>query len=727
MAEDPEPRQAPRAQDTDRVEVAAYAHEALAAGDYRAAIRYYRSLAHTEPPAAWAKGLEQAYRGRALELEAKGMPQEALAIWESRRWRCPGTLPTPEQIRLQLRLDAVEAALAGYHELLTAEAQAALREVRPWLAARCLADPALLTAFATDDPVRSHGEHAQAALTAYCTGASEQAWAHLRRIPYRSPYRDLAILLKALLVQRQDPAVTMRLLARIDPTSPFARLAAAARLALQPEGDFVQALRTADEPSQRFAMALRGWPKARAELWRQLFGTDEEEDTPVEAQLNLLLEGSQQLDERWRRQQLIRYAYSYLQEPVDRALEAQLSEPERALLAAWQTERSHPEVPEAVHNAWQQVIESLRAPGEPSPGSRDALRIAIIQRHLASTLQQLAPEQDAAIERALADSVALDPGYRPGHRMLIAHYRRQGRLEQASLAAERALARWPASPELLQEALETALATSALETAAAYAQRLLSQDPLNRRARTALHGAFLAHARHHAATGAIEEATRRLDDAVRWADSPRAQAQVELTRDTLAVSQTRGSQQVRALAERHGGGLTGSLAVAMEAERLGLGAQRLLEQGRLPQPAQDPRQDLLHLCTALQEIADDEPDERLGRALTPLRRGLKRMIRLRTLGVEDYAAICEALRAVHEHPLREAFAREASRHRLEDPRFIFHALEARHAPGSGRRPSSRELDQLQRAFRRARAMDDKRTAHRLGALIKRLVPEPGGS
>ncbi|MFP4130403.1 MAG: hypothetical protein ACLFSJ_06655, partial [Halorhodospira sp.] len=125
------------------------------------------------------------------------------------------------------------------------------------------------------------------------------------------------------------------------------------------------------------------------------------------------------------------------------------------------------------------------------------------------------------------------------------------------------------------------------------------------------------------------------------------------------------------------------------------------------------------------EQAAGEPPERLQRALAPLRRPLKRAAGLGGLTLADYASACEALRAVAEHRLREAFAREALRRRLEAPLFILHTLEARHPPGGEGRPTRRELDQLQRAFRGAQAADDKRTAHRLGTLLKRLVPAAG--
>ena len=709
--------------DTERGTAAPAAQEALAAGRYREAIRHYRALAQAEPADRWAEGLAQAYRGRALELEAKGMPREALAIWGNRWRRCPGALPDPEEIRLLLALDELGAALAAYRELAAA-APGQAAEVQPRLAARYLTAPEAFTELPSDDPVRSHGERAHAALTAYCAGEPRAAAEPLRAIPFRSPYRDFATLLKALLAYPEDPGHSERLLAGIDEASPFARAAAAARLALLPEAELVEALGAVDEPERRFATALRGWSAERYNLWAQLY-RHSDEATALEARLSVLLERRAELGDRWHRQQLIRYAYHHLPEPLTGELKARLTAADRALLAAWQAERDRPDDPEAALRAWQRAIAALRAAGEPAAGSPQARRIAVIQRYLATAL----PLEHAGLaheaEAALAESVALDPDYVPGHQLLSHHRRRQGQPQQAREAAEAALARWPQAPELLQEALEAAVEGQALEAAAGYAQRLLEHDPLNRQARTALYDALLARARSCAAAGEREAAHRALDEAAGWSGSGAGSEQIELARAVIDASHGAETQALRQAAQRHGDGLAGAFAVALEAERLGAGAEALLGQARLlPARARPGRADLLALCSALEQAAG-EPPERLQRALAPLRRPLKRAAGLGELTLADYASACEALRAVAEHRLREAFAREALRRRLEAPLFILHALEARHPPEGEGRPTRRELDQLQRAFRSAQAADDKRTAHRLGTLLKRLVPAAG--
>ncbi|WP_144446057.1 hypothetical protein [Halorhodospira halophila] len=696
-----------------------YARQALADGRYREAIKHFRTLAQTEPEVVWAEGLADAYRGRALELTAKGMPREALAIWENREWRCPGALPEPEQISLLLELGEIDTAQSAYARLREAGACEALSRARPHLAAYALVHPDSLRTLDPEDPVRADGETAQAALAAYCAGEDETAAGYLRAIPYRSPYRDWVTVLKALMSDPGQERAVERLLAGMDENSPFAPLADAVRLARLAEPELLPALTTVSEPVRRFATALRGWSAQRYRLWRELFSPEapEQATDPV----TVLADWREDLGEDWSRQQRLRYA---LHHPAVHAPE-DADEFERALLQAWRTEAFHADDPGAILAAWQGVIEALRGAAEPTPGDRAALRIAAIQRHLVSDLHLLDTPLAAEAENALAESVALDPDHLPGHRLLIQRHRECGRPIQARRAMDQALARWPEDLGLLQEALEIALDGEDFEGAAVYAGRLLERDPINRRARAVLHEALLTRARSACTEDDPEAARAALDQADAWAESAPARAQLERLRAVVDASHGNGAEarRLRDRATAEGDTLGSALALAVEAERAGQPAETVLTRSGLTPPKRIERPALLELAQRMHEVAattDDVPE----RALAPFAPTLRRAVRIKTLSLDDYAAVCEALRAVGQDELRDRFAREALRHRLEDPLFTVHSLEARYRQDGGGRPTSRELDQLRRAFRQARRDDDKRTAHRAGELIKRLVPHP---
>ena len=64
------------------------AKQALEAGNYRAAVEYYKALLKQEPRKEWVDGLAESYAGRADELAAKRMFAEALVVWRNRSQAC---------------------------------------------------------------------------------------------------------------------------------------------------------------------------------------------------------------------------------------------------------------------------------------------------------------------------------------------------------------------------------------------------------------------------------------------------------------------------------------------------------------------------------------------------------------------------------------------------------------------------------------------------------------
>lgn len=83
-------------------------------------------------------------------------------------------------------------------------------------------ETAIMEHLAPDDPVVAHGEAAQAALAAYCSGDDETLEQALTAIPFRSPYRDGVHILKALQRLPDQPAQAAVLLARVPAESAFA-------------------------------------------------------------------------------------------------------------------------------------------------------------------------------------------------------------------------------------------------------------------------------------------------------------------------------------------------------------------------------------------------------------------------------------------------------------------------------------------------------------------------
>ena len=295
---------APKSPEQSAPTLLAAAQEHAAASRWREATAAYKNLLKIEDHPHWRLELAAAYAGRARELASKGMPKEALTLWENRALVAPELPLDPDYFALLLRLGQVKAVL-DLHARTGARLDAAtLTVLRSHLAALHLAgEPAVAAGLPADDPIRGHGPAAAAALDAYCRGDDEALREALAAIPFRSPYRDLAQVLKALQRAPAAPGEATALLARVADDSGFAPLRRACALALGPPETLAAHLASAGEHTRRFALTLAGWGDERQALWEE---TRKVTGPGPQALLRLLQRRRALLGEDWARRQALR-------------------------------------------------------------------------------------------------------------------------------------------------------------------------------------------------------------------------------------------------------------------------------------------------------------------------------------------------------------------------------------------------------------------------------------
>ncbi len=713
----PKPRPASKPTAATPAPSPAGAQAELAAGQFRKAIDTFKALSRIEPPAVWQAGLAAAYRGRALELEAKGMGKEALTIWENRAQACPGLAPDPRHLALLLRLGRVAPALEAYRHLVAAGESPALNETRARFAAHLLVEdlPAILTQdpdFAADPLVRDTPA-ARAALAAYCAGDDAQVADQLKAIPFRSPYRDLATLLKVLTGPGEERATRDKLLERVSADSPFASLARAIRMAQLPDEDLYPALGEVSEAARDFVMTLRGWPERRRQIWRELRRLGDHPN--ISQWLTLLRRYRALLGEPWLRHRLRALVMAEFPRKVPAPVLGELGPLDTATGMALIGEKHSP--PGTTHRLWMDVIDTLCPEDRaPAPGSPDALRLALIHRRLGRELDRIKGPRRNKVEQGLLASLDLDPDHLPGYLHLIGQYRKTRRLQHARPIMDQALRRWPEDPEVLNEALDLALASDAFKKAAGLAKRILDRDPINRRARQSLFTAHLAHARKQINKSRFDLAHKELEQATGWAEGAASLARVELLRGIMAwLHGTLDQAAMRQACATLGGGLTGRLALALEADQLRFSPQTLLKAaGLLPLPPPD-RDDLLAYCRLLRAQMEQE-GFKPRTAWEPFQASLRKAAGL-PLEMGDFETVCETLRLVGLTQLRLDFAKAALKRWPAKPLFVFHQYEAKEA--LGHRDQGRWLFRhpLYDALDQARAEGDQRTAHRIGEML----------
>ena len=258
--------------------LAAKATEAMRLGDFKQAIELFKRLVKQDARTEWRDALAEAYAGRARILAAKGMFEEAETAL-SKAAAPDGTVRDPLLYvqclvkRGQVHKAAELAVKYVGNDKVPAAAAPQLAELTAalWLVAPVpLAPPADQKSEA--GKWVEHAAAAQQSLTAWIEGKPPQEIdLLLSRIPLRSAFRALRLILKSLMTAPDDPARARQLLDGIPPESAFASFRLAVEAALP--GEPAEPVARASPPSkaqQVFAVEVKGLPNAASQSLVQL-------------------------------------------------------------------------------------------------------------------------------------------------------------------------------------------------------------------------------------------------------------------------------------------------------------------------------------------------------------------------------------------------------------------------------------------------------------------------
>ncbi len=698
------------------------AREHLSAGRLREAVAAFKALLKDNPAdPSLAAGLATAYAARADQLAAKGMAKEALVMWENRA-TLHGVAASPEHAVLLLnlgQLDRLAGLLRGSPEL---RAQPVLHR---HLAAHYLAgNDAIAELLPDDDSVRVHGPAARAILANFCAGQDDTALAaSLAAIPFRSPYRDLVQIIRAMLKLPDAPGEAEGLLARVGDGSAFVRLRDAARLALAPESRIDEALRGAGRATWQVVGALRGWSTQRQRLWQEI----QRLGHPVSHKelLRLMHRQREPLGEEWvhsRGLRLLLPGFPDNQGWLNEIRRITINPDDFRLLAAWSAERDHD--PWDMLEDWTDCADALIPQTKAQSNGDAALRIALMLRRPDRVLDLLrhgdgnTESRDLAEEAAekLERSLSFDPDDRESYLRLIRYRIKTKTLKEARALLKDAQTRWPEDKQVLTVAIETALAGGAFKKAAGIARTMLAIDPINSGVRLRLVSAHLAHARKSLVNRRPDLAHKALQEAREWVRGEAQTEQIELVTAFATRQQDlkAGNEALRRIAERLGNGLTARLVIGLESHHQRRPMRDLLRQLGL---ARFPSPDLADLRGFLERL-------RLyldGGGMLPLEIGelFAKPLRASAILPLDKAqceSACETLLRARLESVRRAFAEAALKRWKGEPVFELHAVEAAHADHPFQRPSRTELRRLEDAIDRARDLGDTRVLHRLTEL-----------
>jgi tetratricopeptide (TPR) repeat protein len=681
-----------------------HADAALSASRYKQAIEHYKDLLKRERRPDWVEGLAAAYAGRAAQLAEKGLLKEALALWRTRADVCGAPVFEGPYVGWLLQAGETDQALrwlAGASRL-PPETQAQL-ETR--LAAAVLVAPdGALTGLAADSALMRHRAAAQAALAACARGDDAAMAEHLQAIPFRSPYRDLRAILKALALHATDIEQAAAALARVPADGPFEPLAAVVRVCVLPGYEWVTALHSLDPDGRALLLDLKGCPEERRALLLEMAKLSED----ATALYDLLARYRRALPEGTAGalcRRLLPHAPKRLKAYTASFGSLPRAEQERILaLAAELKQRS-----EQAEDHWLQVVQCLEA----DPAGRR--RAALVLRRLCDAPAHRSPD-GAACEHALdwwAQSLELDPEDRATHLKLIRALRERSDLKETRIRLDAALARFPKDAELLLEAVETALASGAFKKAVGLAKCVLELDPINPRVRGVVGHAHLSHARKQIAGSNPAAAHREVDEAAQWLRATADRGSIKLLRGLIDEQAEEGNALLREGLAELGGTLVGSFHLLLEASRTKRDPKALLRRAGVDLDTAPAAEEVVAFAHALNAMRDG--DKALRAALGPLRAMLGRAAAA-PFSEPDQLLVCEALHRRNERDLACRYAEAALKRWPGRPVFVY--LKAASAYGANPwQIPPRELRVLEDALEVAQAHGDQRTALRLSDLL----------
>lgn len=456
----------------------------FSAGRYKNAAEIYKNLLkHSDNP-DWRRQLAECYLQRALNMEEKGMPKEAAVLWENySEWAEPPLAALENYVLWLLSAKNTQKAFARLDKIDAKQLDEAHPELAVWLGFLLVTDyPDIETHVPQDSTLLLHWQTVRDALEAYRNNRLEHADELLKKLPFRSAFRDLRSLLKAQLALPASIEQAHTLLSKISNNSPY-RPAASAFSAYMLEGSaFAEASLQLEDNQRRLIAKAKDLSNQQLELLETLH--KQRNNLTDKAQFNIAIRYRKLIGNEaasgFCQAMLARYPAGrkdYLKNFT--AKDSIESHRIQALIC----EENHNDFD--AEDYWLRYIDALK-----TQGPENHQKIALIYRHLARNLPL-----NLAVD-FIIESLQYDPDHRDSYLKVLDYFEHEDPdPEDYAKWLEKGQKHLPKDVELLVCAAKFAIRKKAFKKAAKYAQDLLKIDPVNTLAKELLFQSHLAHAR----------------------------------------------------------------------------------------------------------------------------------------------------------------------------------------------------------------------------------------
>lgn len=713
-------------QHTDKETLAKDAQKALEQERFRDAIAHYKTLLKQEETTQARRGLADAYEGRATALSDKGMNKEALAIWENRQALGNDVAPLRlSYVDVLLRVGKAADVAALLHADNNMLSNAEWDQLRARLAAYSLAgNTHIRDVLPASDPLHGHLDAAEMALDAYLRGDDDTLKKSLSNIPFRSPCRDFAHILKALLSVSKKPEDAKARLSRVPNDSAFFTLKHAVELVCLPDKTLLTQLNNVGESTRRFVLTLRGWDANRQAMQQTLqkLGPKPSDKTLFK----LMHRYSQTFGKAWVEEYGLRLLVAHFPDSLEWWRQERPEPPpdyDTYRLVTWFLVDYNAD-PRELLDSLDTLTEIILEEGKAEPGSDRAIQIALILRYIDKRYclldgepSKYADSLDRYAAERVEESLSYDPDDLEPYLRLHAYFLRGKYLKQARYYQDQALSRWPNDIRVLTAALDTALASQSFKKAAKFAHQILSVDPINRPVRERLVKAHLAHASKQLKAGRPDLAEKELSEATQWDTQARFAQRQEVIAALIEIQRdvNTGKERLVKAYQRQGEGLSAYFNIASELLNVGVAPSQIAQRFGIKKPQVQGTLDMEAFSSQLQtQLADGKLSGDLKRYFDmPLNTAA-----ILPLTFDARVQYCELFKRCDWQVPRLAFACHGVR-QYEAPIFELHAFEAKY-PQKSFLATEQEIHRLEVAEKRAIEASDLHTATRLSDILSRF-------
>ena len=682
---------------------------------YKEAIADFKLLLKAERRPEWEQQLMEAYRLYIDQLIAAGSEAAAVTAWKNAHNDTGLSLEHPRYIGLLLSIGRTAEALACYQRLWQQGSSHNLNELSARIAARALSvGDKILDALPPEDPVVTDFPVADKLLTAYCDGDDEQVSQLLRKIAFRSPYRDLRSCISVMLDLESNPDKAKESIKRIAESSPFYPLIKAAQLFYLDAGRLLARFNELSATKQSLVEEVRGWPASQRKLRNKLSALGME---PAPMALFQFCVQFRDLNPEYLRSVALN---AVIHAGASRRSSLTLKRFQKYFGRLSVEEQLHAEALmvlqqpyadiEDIETSWNHYLRKLSDTPDVEP-----LRQALVQRFIVEKVSEYRGGLDRTAARNLRDALRLDPQDKKSYIELLTFYLEEKNLKEAREVLTEALKYYPDDIEILTMGIRVAVAGNAYKKAAGFAKKILAVDPINAQAQNLLLEAHLAHARKLAKGKKWHLVAKELGEARLWGSDPHSEAVIHLLEGIVASAESgkkAGAEKLRQAADLLGASVRAELMLRLEAGLLGQDENDLLEQAGMKggSVVKDPGE-VLEFTALVKKYQQQVGREKTIRVVKALEPALLKSARL-SYSREEFEQLCEFWMNMELFKLLEAYADHARKTYPDYPLFDCYYIAAKP------RPSVHDLDRLEEAQDLALESGDNALSVRIGRLLE---------